>query len=115
MIKVDKVKGELIEGETYLVPTFTGPLGGKKHLTREYPVLRGPRHYDVEFFNVHMPHYHLDLRFIDLQQWRTELESNRPVGAGRRDDGSLPVPVYKAWRCYQSNVIIHFDNSPDFP
>ena len=114
VMRVDKVCGPLIEGTTYLVPTLKGPLGGLKHLVREYPVLIGPRHYDVEYFNVHMPHYHIDLRFVDMRVWRNQWDGNIPVGAGRLDDGSLPKPEYKPWRCLQNHVILNFDNSPDF-
>jgi hypothetical protein len=100
MQKVDDAVGLLVEGQPYLVPTVTGSLGGSGPMEC-YPII-GPRHYDVEFLNVHMPHYHLDLRFIDMRKF----DNNVVVGAGQRSDGTYPPIVYKKMKCLQACVVI---------
>jgi hypothetical protein len=112
--KVDEIVGELSEGADYLVPTLVGSLSGKGPM-QEYPVL-GTRHYDVDHFNVHMPHYHIDLRFYDHSLWIREGKQVL-VGAGRREDGSLPPIIYKKMRCRQSCVLMNItqpDGRTDF-
>lgn len=102
--KVDAFVGPLTEGRCYLVPTVVGSVNGSGAM-RPYPVI-GTRHYDVEYFNVHMPHYHLDMRFIDMDRWRGEMLQGVLIGAGRRNDGTYPVPEYKKMKCLQSHVEI---------
>jgi hypothetical protein len=109
--KVDEGVEVLTDGKEYLVPTLVGPLGGKLGTTREYPVL-GTRHYDVEFFENHMAHYHLDLRFVDYQKWQREWGRDVVVGAGRTVSGALPKLQLKAIKCQQSQVIINFIFGP---
>lgn len=105
MQKVDEIVGTLTEGEFYLVPTITGSLGGHKKV-EEYPII-GPRHYDVEFFNIHSPHYHLDLRFINNRYWRDQLHCEVVVAVGRRASGELPTPQYKKLICIHRHIEIN--------
>lgn len=101
MQRVDEVVGLLIEGKHYLVPTIVGSIGGTGPM-QSHPII-GPRHYDVEFFGVHVPHYHLDLRFV-LSESRSN--NNHSVAAGRQRDGSLPPVVYKKMKCTAACVVL---------
>lgn len=112
MIKVDETSRVLMEGQTYLVPIIEGSLSGKWP-TKSFPVI-GPRHYDVEFFNVHAPHYHLDLRFINFTDWYRS-DKGTTVLVGRKADGSLPSVHYEPMKCLQSQVVIYDVRSESGP
>lgn len=112
MKRVDDMTTPLREGVTYLVPTIVGTLGGK-HPSERWPILVGPRHYDVEFFNIHMPHHHLDVRFISYETWKQELGSEIVVGVGRFADGSLPAIEHKPMRCLVEAFLLNSITSHD--
>ena len=110
MQKVDKIVGTLVEGGVYLVPVIEGSLGGT-FPARKLPVI-GNRHYDVEFFGNHMPHYHLDIRFMSFDEWQFKYQREIAVGVGRLADGSIPKPHYEEMACRQNLVIINNVRGP---
>lgn len=112
MRRVDEIVGRLAEGVHYMVPTVVGALNGQGPM-EIHPVV-GTRHYDVEYFNVHMPHYHLDLRFVGMEWWR-ERGSAILVGVGERADGTFPELIHRRMRCLQAHVIISVRSHPSMP
>jgi len=62
--RVDEMTEPVVVGRYYLVPTVRYPYFGS---IQDWPVI-GPRHNDVEFFDFHWQHYHIDGRFLTARQ-----------------------------------------------
>lgn len=62
--RVDRLKEPPVVGLAYLVPTVFGQW---HHLLRDWPVI-GLKHDDIEHLNFAEVHYHLDTRFLRVQE-----------------------------------------------
>lgn len=116
--RVDRVSGPLVVGQFYLVPCVRGQWIGQPRRRRVWdhaivvaywPVI-GPEHEDGQFFGFDTPHYHVDARFLPLDDGRIDQTLTYPLH-GRKGlwttDGKsepLPKPVWRRRKCIRAGT-----------
>lgn len=104
--RVDRLKEPPIIGEAYLVPTVFGQW---HHLMRDWPVM-GLKHDDIEHLNFEKLHYHIDTRFLRVNEDLLYEAPYQPLHA--RKDIPLGAIVLRRRTCIREPL--DFNGPPHF-
>ncbi len=64
--RITQIADPVVVGRYYMVPTVRYPYLYGDGIVMDWPVFL-PKHDDAEFFDFHMPHYHIDPRFLSAR------------------------------------------------
>lgn len=104
--RVDRLKEPPVIGQPYLVPTVFGQW---HHLLRDWPVI-GLKHDDIEHLNFEKLHYHLDTRFLKVQQILLRNAQYQPL----HERANVPLGTVKLARRKCLRAALPFDGPADF-
>lgn len=117
--RADRLKSPPVKGRFYLVPAILWDWGLLGREPKWWPVL-GNKHKDVEFFDFHYLHYHVDPRFMTTAHWRDagdpwdptisalDLILSRPLSSINLPHGPAK-PVPRRMRCSMVDILYGHD------
>lgn len=98
--RVDRLKEPPVVGRFYLVPTVQGRWYDS--FREDWPVI-GNLHNDVEFFDFHTKHFHLDYRFVRVRKSLLGRVKAAPLHA--HSSTPLSKPIFRRRKCLREQVI----------
>lgn len=98
--RVDRLKEPPVVGQFYLVPTVQGRWYDS--FRTDWPII-GNKHNDVEFFDFHAKHFHIDYRFARLGKVMLERVTTSPLHT--HSGTPLSKPVLRRRKCLREQAI----------